>query len=673
MNARPLAAVLWAAALAAPAVAGEAPGPAEVYANRLEEIRGCLREACAKAGLPFERLGYGPRDVASMRDGFRLNQFDAWISDPLFFKVNCDSTGAALRNTAQDPAEAFDVLCRANDVVISAPSPAPPAPPDPAAFLLEGARAVFEAAGEILDAEREAAWKAAAAGLPPALQAETGRFLLAVARAARAFRAAFAAAGEARAAEWLRRGETDWFDDAKGEFRQPLFEFCRALDMTAVLFAARQVARASVPLCRAFRDALAAGDAAPVKPFAADTPLGRVAVAGPGKDEHPAGRYLLLVDLGGDDVYGAGAGGAAWGQFASLCVDLGGNDRYAAEKGAPPSFGAAWGGVGLLFDVAGDDVYEASGDALGACAYGAGILWDASGADRYAIRGGGQGCASFGVAALLDVAGNDRYACFHYAQGAGLVRGVGALADLAGDDEYVARDDELANPSPQSPKHNTSMAQGAGCGRRADFGDGHSASGGIGLLVDAAGNDRYSAGVMAQAHGYWYGTGILIDYAGDDEYRAAWYGQSTAAHWGLSYLRDAGGSDRYFTEISQNLGNGRDLSLSWFEDDEGADRYDVVDRGAGCGNITGIGIFLDLAGDDAYSVGSAVSMGFGNLEVNSSFVRREIPTVGIFVDARGKDTYSFTKPEFAREGVKNGASWTQTNTRFEFSAGIDRE
>jgi hypothetical protein len=54
-------------------------------------------------------------------------------------------------------------------------------------------------------------------------------------------------------------------------------------------------------------------------------------------------------------------------------------------------------------------------------------------------------------------------------------------------------------------------------------------------------------------------------------------------------------------------------------------------------------------------------------------VRREIPTVGLFADARGKDTYTFAKPEFAREGIKNGSAWIQTKTRFEFSAGIDRE
>jgi hypothetical protein len=666
-----LGALAWGSA----AAAGEAPGPVEPYADRLEQIRSHLREACGKAGLPFERLGYTGRDLAMARDGFRLNAFDAWISDPLFFKVSCDSLGAQLRNAAPDPAAAYEVLCRPNDVpFFQLGDPPAVKPEDPAGFCLGGVRAVFEAAGRPMTGAEENAWTGAIGGLPPELQAEMGKFLLAAARAARHFRAAFEAAGAGGAREWLEKGETDWSDDAKGEFRQGLFDFCRRLDMESVLYAGRIAAQASAAFWRFLKASFGTAElAARLKPFEAETPLGRVVFSGPGKDGHPAGRYLLLVDLGGDDAYAAGAGGAAWGQCVSLCADLGGNDRYAAAKGDPPSFGAAWGGIGLLFDASGDDVYESHGDAQGSCAWGAGILLDEAGADRYTVYGGGQGAASFGVAALLDLAGNDRYECLCLAQGAGLVRGVGALVDLAGDDEYVARDDAVVNPSAQSAQHNSSLAQGCGMGRRADITDGHSASGGVGILVDAAGNDRYSGGVMAQAHGYWYGTGILLDYGGNDEYQAAWYGQSSSAHWALSYMRDASGDDRYSTRISQNLGNGRDFSMSWFEDDEGKDAYAVVDRGGGCGNVNGIGIFLDLAGDDTYSIGSTISMGFGNLDAANSFVRREIPTIGLFVDARGKDTYSFTKPEFSREGLKDGSSWVQTKTRYEFSAGIDRE
>jgi hypothetical protein len=249
---------------------------------------------------------------------------------------------------------------------------------------------------------------------------------------------------------------------------------------------------------------------------------------------------------------------------------------------------------------------------------------------------------------------------------------VGALVDGAGNDTYTARDDEIVNPSPQSKKHNSSLAQGCGFGRRADMSDGHSVSGGIGLLIDVKGDDRYSGGVMAQAHGYWYGTGVLIDFEGDDRYRAAWYGQSTSAHFGLSYMRDVSGDDTYFTEISQNLGNGRDLSMSLFEDDEGDDTYAVVDRGAGCGDINGIGIFLDLGGNDTYNVNARVSMGCGNFHAWNSLLRREIFTIGFFVDGGGEDRYVLKKKNFGLEGMSDGKSWVRNKNRLEFSFGLDR-
>ena len=111
-----LTAALLGLALSSAASAGEPKDPIKEYARRLEEIRSSLRSACESAGLEFHRFGYSARDVSMMRDQFRLNQFDAWISDPVYFKVSCDSLGARLRNSAHDPALALDTLCRVNDV-----------------------------------------------------------------------------------------------------------------------------------------------------------------------------------------------------------------------------------------------------------------------------------------------------------------------------------------------------------------------------------------------------------------------------------------------------------------------------------------------------------------------------------------------------------------------------
>ena len=53
-------------------------------------------------------------------------------------------------------------------------------------------------------------------------------------------------------------------------------------------------------------------------------------------------------------------------------------------------------------------------------------------------------------------------------------------------------------------------------------------SGGIGVLRDREGSDRYTAGVFAQGTGYWGGMGLLLDGAGDDRYDARWYVQGAA-------------------------------------------------------------------------------------------------------------------------------------------------
>jgi len=637
------------------------------YERHLTKVRDLLGLACTKAGLPISKLGYSPRDLSLMRDSFRLTRFDAFIRDPIFFKVNCDTFGHGLR--VGNPAAVFGLLARLNDVAFwRSAGKKEAAPGNPGAFCLDAFSRLWKSVGKELGESEKEALQERLKSMPPSLLRALGRYVGSVAKAVENFRAAFDAASVDAVRPLLSTGRSDWFSD--GLFQQKMYDFSRRLDMTTVLYASKLAMDAAVRFSASLRKVPWTDESA-VPPCSFDTPLGKVVFGGPKADKYPAGRYFLIVDFGGDDTYGAGVGGADMGQYVSLAIDLAGADRYEAPKGAAPSFGAGYLGVGMLFDGAGDDVYTAHENAFGAAEFGAGFLLDEKGNDRYTIFAGGQGCARFGVAALIDYAGNDNYTCFQLSQGVGLTRGVGALVDREGNDIYLARDDKIVFPSAQSKKHNSSLAQGCGFGRRADMTDGHSVSGGVGLLIDGAGDDTYSAGVMAQAHGYWYGTGVLIDYGGDDEYRAAWYGQSTSAHFGLSYFRDVEGNDRYETLISQNLGNGRDLSLSFFEDDQGDDIYKVVDRGGGCGNINGVGIFLDLAGEDYYTIASKVSMGIANLEAYTSMIRREIHTVGLFVDGGGRDTYSFLSDKVRRQGIENSAFWVQTNTRFEISMGID--
>ena len=169
--------------------------------------------------------------------------------------------------------------------------------------------------------------------------------------------------------------------------------------------------------------------------------------------------FGALLDLAGDDAYRIEAWGEGFGlaNGTGLLWDRRGNDRYSAggipdlfERGAGlsgaqgASFGARGrlgGGIGMLRDDEGDDVYEAQMFAQGSGYYYAlGLLWDRAGADKYQAHRYAQGNAAHqAVGVLRDDAGDDSYFADWYAQGMGLDVAVGVLFDAAGADSFFAR------------------------------------------------------------------------------------------------------------------------------------------------------------------------------------------------------------------------------------------
>jgi hypothetical protein len=383
------------------------------------------------------------------------------------------------------------------------------------------------------------------------------------------------------------------------------------------------------------------------------TPYGEILLGAKGKSEHGAERFLLLIDVSGNDRYLPGSACGSGDYPLSAVIDLRGNDIY-ESKGEPgqAGAGAGVGGVGIVVDVTGDDQYLAEQYGAGFAALGAGLVHDLKGDDRYV---GSQVCQAVGlcgVGLILDEKGDDHYEIFLYGQGLGQPMGAGLLVDRAGNDTYVARDDELRHPSAQTAEHNVSMAQGCGLGLRDDENKCY-LSGGLGLLLDQGGDDRYRGAVFAQAVGYWYGVGLLFDLEGQDSYEAVYYGQSASAHFALSYHLDVEGDDKYKTTLSQSLGNGRDLSLSVFRDEEGDDTYFAPDRSLGCGDLNGIGLFVDSDGKDTYTFQTAVNGGHANFAgTNWPESRQKLPTVGIFLDL-GRD-----RDRYGREEMKNGGKRT---------------
>jgi hypothetical protein len=281
------------------------------------------------------------------------------------------------------------------------------------------------------------------------------------------------------------------------------------VDLPRLLAGGHDCALAVQQSLEALQKADAAAKEAFAKPFEAtiDTPWGLIRLCGGARDTHPRQPYLLLIDTGGDDTYYGGGATASLENAVSLLIDLAGDDRYAddAETLAKPlverdgrggraglAFGGAALGYAVLADVAGDEVYRTQAAGLGAARFGVGLLVDLAGDDAYDGYAFVQGAGLAGVGALIDREGRDQYACFYEAQGFGAVKGFGMLLDALGDDTYTAHPTPIEFPSPQTAERNVSMAQGAGYGRRADYSDGRSWAGGVGVLIDVQGSDRYT-------------------------------------------------------------------------------------------------------------------------------------------------------------------------------------
>ncbi len=263
----------------------------------------------------------------------------------------------------------------------------------------------------------------------------------------------------------------------------------------------------------------------------------------------------ILADFGGDDIYTAhwcAQGAAMLG--IGLLYDRSGSDHYISDvysQGFAYSFGfgillecegndsyrAGWkypddrwpnrahvgmsqgygfglrpwstgvgtdGGIGLLSDLQGDDVYDAGIFSQGGSYwYGLGILHDRRGADRYSAGQYSQGSGihlSFG--ALLDDSGDDSYDAYAWLeQGNAHDWSSGCLEDWEGKDTYRC------------------SGAGQGCGFFNSFA----------YLLDSHGDDRYYCKMTdttdSQGGGNWIGSrnagslGMLIDLGkGDDWY-----------------------------------------------------------------------------------------------------------------------------------------------------------
>jgi hypothetical protein len=456
-----------------------------------------------------------------------------------------------------------------------------------------------------------------------------------------------------RAFKWLLRDNGDrgpasipdpleylFSEDEETRQRVPLEKMFASVDLNHLARAAAEVA---VAVDRATRW-LTEEKAAAGFEFRVETTWGTVLLRGGADDADAEGgddQYLLRIDTGGNDRYVAGASTGHRAPF-SVLIDVAGNDAYQSPVDAA-AFGFASGGVAILVDLAGNDTYHLSGPkslGLGAGVFGVGMLLDAAGDDVYSGENFCMGAATVGWGTLCDLGGKDRYEAFRYSQGFGHVLGAGVLTDLGGDDTYVLNDKDIRNPSAQSKEHNDSLGQGFGFGLRADYLDGHSLAGGVGILADREGNDTYSCGVFGQGAGYWMGVGMLLDGAGSDSYTGAWYVQGACAHFAIGILDDGGGDDRYTASLNMAQGAGHDYSVGVLLDRGGNDRYSAPNLSLGGGNAQGVGLFVDAGGDDEYrSHGTTLGLANADVPPESPTLRHGSLTLGVFLDLGGKDAF----------------------------------
>jgi hypothetical protein len=192
----------------------------------------------------------------------------------------------------------------------------------------------------------------------------------------------------------------------------------------------------------------------------------------------------LLINRNGDDKYLCSYAGQGLGLFggAGILIDEAGNDLYQlgglepdfrdptkATQSLGQGFGLGIradkdkfgvpGGIGMLIDKKGDDVYIADYFAQGASYY-------------------------YGLGILDDQAGNDQYISGRYSQGAGIHSSIGILIDRAGNDFYYS-------------------SVGAGQGMGHDFG--------VGFLEDDAGDNYIYGGSLVQGASTNGSLGILIN------------------------------------------------------------------------------------------------------------------------------------------------------------------
>ncbi|MDR1486290.1 MAG: hypothetical protein LBT09_15915 [Planctomycetaceae bacterium] len=340
------------------------------------------------------------------------------------------------------------------------------------------------------------------------------------------------------------------------------------------------------------------------------TPAGDIVIGGRGSNAYdldsPDFRDVVcVIDLGGDDSYRDGTCGLH--RPVLLIIDLHGSDTYTATR--PGVQGGSILGVSVLIDVEGDDRYNAVDIAQGSSIGGVGMLFDFAGNDTYKGLRRVQAHALSGIGIIIDREGKDDYHAAMWAQGFGAPAGMGVLEDTSGDDHYYCGG-LYVDSYPEHPGYD-GWGQGIGAGIR------QVANGGIGVLLEGAGNDVYEVDYFGHGGGYWLGAGFARDFGGNDirhgttltayngtnrrENKWTRFANGFGCHYSVGYCIDDEGDDVYGGTI-MGTGMAWDLSMGYLCDFDGSNKFTATGgMTQGVGAEGSIGILFSYGGNDSFS------------------------------------------------------------------------
>ena len=392
--------------------------------------------------------------------------------------------------------------------------------------------------------------------------------------------------------------------------------------------------------------------------FSFETPIGAVILGGYGEttyrtDFQPTPEELptLIVDLGGNDLhYSYLPHDFRELICASVTIDVSGNDIYRTTRDNAQGSGHL--GVGFCVDISGNDYYQGGHFSQGVGWGGVGVLNDRAGDDQYYGETCCQGAGFMGVGLLIDDAGADSYSVDEHGQAFGYISGAGVLMDHSGNDLYFAGGEY---EHMYEPPRTTSMSQGYGFGVRLNMvGDPH-ASGGVGLLVDSAGDDTFISDFFGTAGAYWFGLGMLMDRSGNDIYMSRQYSIASGIHLAVGLLVDDDGDDTYMCR-SLSQGCAHDNSVGILVDNAGDDVYLAQDFSQGASSPRSFSALVDNAGNDMYwAMEGHLNQGEGRYDGSRK------TSLSLLLDTGGRDFYQIIGADNTR--------WTQTI----YGVGIDSE